>query len=306
MKYYCAMDVGGTSARLQIKSADGSVLGEFIGTGCTLNVDGNEVSEQRYRDIVLPSLEKLELKPENCLGLCAAASGVDTEQNAVDCKNYFVRMGFLPQNIRVCNDCEVFLLSSDEPDMIVISGTGSIAVGRKTSGEFVRCGGWGHIISDEGSAYIMAVKIFRAVSRYLDDRENCPILAEMLLDATGFTSPVELNLYLTENMTDRKKVACYAKLAEDAAERGDEGAQKILEECADELYGLVEDTRKKLGKAPDEDITVWFWGSVISSEGCPVAQILKEKICANEHMHVKFPKCKALDAAMEAAQRIAQ
>lgn len=302
MKYYCAMDVGGTLARLKIEDQDGKLLGEFKGKGCTLNVDGNDLAEQRYRDIVLSSLDELKLKPENCAGVCVAASGVDTKQNESDCVNFFVNMGFDRNVIKACNDCEVFLLSSDEPDMIIISGTGSISIGRDGDG-FVRCGGWGHIISDEGSAYAMAVKIFRAVSRHLDERESCPILKELLFNELGFTSPIDLNEYLTDNALTRTNVACFAKLAEQAAQQGDEGAQRILEECVDELYGLITDTKKKLKKESDKNFIVWFWGSVIDSPQKPIAKMLEKRVTQDEHMYVKFPNCNAIEAAMVAARK---
>ena len=37
----------------------------------------------------------------------------------------------------------------------VIAGTGSIAVGRTPDGRTARAGGWGHLIGDEGSAYLL-------------------------------------------------------------------------------------------------------------------------------------------------------
>lgn len=180
MKYFCGLDVGGTSARLKIQREDGMVLGEFFGKGCTLNVDGVTVSGLRYTSLVLDALEELKLSPEDCGGVCAAASGVDTEQNMRDCRKFFIDMGFKPEIIRICNDCEVLLLSSDEPDMILVSGTGSVAYGRNEDGTLVRCGGWGHLLSDEGSAFDLAMKIFRAVGMHLDGRISCPILADKL------------------------------------------------------------------------------------------------------------------------------
>ena len=37
--------------------------------------------------------------------------------------------------------------------MVVIAGTGSIAVGVDADGRTARAGGWGHILGDEGSGY---------------------------------------------------------------------------------------------------------------------------------------------------------
>lgn len=303
MKYYCGLDVGGTSARLKIQREDGAVLGEFLGKGCTLNVDGTTASALRYHSLVMGALEELGLSVEDCGGICAAASGVDTEQNEKDCKKFFTDMGFPPEIICICNDCEVLLLSSDEPDMILISGTGSIAIGRKEDGSTVRCGGWGHILSDEGSAFDLALRIFRAVGMHLDGRAYCPILTDKLMNELRIREPVELNVYVGKNILDRTKIACYAKLAAEAAYEGDEGARQILEDCADVLYKMILDTLKKLQFPPEKEVTIWLWGSVLASPDSAVAGILEKKICSELGYKIGFPPYRALDAALIVARK---
>lgn len=303
MKYYIGMDVGGTSSRLKVQRDDGAILGEFIGKGCTLNVEGTAVSELRYQSLVLKALEELKLSPEDCAGICSASSGIDTEKNVRDCKKFFTDMGFAPEVVRICNDCEVLLLSSDEPDIILVSGTGSIAVGRKENGVLKRSGGWGHILSDDGSAFKLALKVFHAVGMHLDGRGYCPILTDKLIGELGIREAVELNVYISKYIMDRAKVACFAKLAAEAAYEGDEGARKLLEDCADELYQLVLDTLDKLNLPPEKDVTVWLWGSVLASPDSAVVGLLEKRLKAHGKFCIGFPKYRALDAALIVAHK---
>lgn len=300
MGFYAGLDVGGTSARVILELEDGTPLGTFRGVGCTLNVDGFELSAKRYRGLMLPVLEKLSLSPADCKGICIAASGVDTKEAEEACYDAFAGMGFKKDRILVCNDCEVFLRYSDDTDLILISGTGSICYGRTPDGKFVRAGGWGHLLSDEGSAYDLALKIFRTVLNHLDGRVESPVLSELLISASGIKRPGDLNDYAALYTQERSKVACYAPLAGEAAEKGDKEAIRILDECAEALFMLVSDAAKKIGTADRHK--VWLWGSVIS-EASAVTPVLEEKLRA-AGFSFGFPPCTALEAALGVSKKL--
>ncbi|MEI8316043.1 MAG: BadF/BadG/BcrA/BcrD ATPase family protein [Verrucomicrobiota bacterium] len=56
----------------------------------------------------------------------------------------------------------------EQAGIIVISGTGSVVVGRNAHGQTVRAGGWGHWLGDHGSGYWLALTGLRAAVRELD------------------------------------------------------------------------------------------------------------------------------------------
>ena len=78
MNYYAGMDIGGTNGRLKLKDGGGNILGEFTGPGCSMNTDGYDKSRTRCRELVLPALKELGLNPSDCMGICVAASGIDS------------------------------------------------------------------------------------------------------------------------------------------------------------------------------------------------------------------------------------
>lgn len=303
MRYFAGLDVGGTSARLKIKEKNGNILGEFFSKGCTINIEGYEESRNRYRTLVLNALNTLGLTPEECSGICLAASGVDNEETEQKCRNIFKEMGFGSEILTVCNDCEVMLRASDETDIVLVAGTGSIAFGRTENGEYVRCGGWGHILSDEGSAFDIAFRTFKLIGMHMDGRVSCPVLYRMFTEETGIKSVNEVNLYVNKYILDRPYIAKYALLAQRAAELGDSEAEKLLDDCADSLYKMICDTSRKIEKNDDDIVNVCFWGSVIK-EGTDMSERLIRKISSEKrNFIVSHPDYTALDAALMTAEK---
>lgn len=303
MNYYIGMDVGGTYARIKLADSRGQTLGEFTGRGCTLNVEGLEESERRYRELVLSALEHLQLSVQDCRGLCTASSGVDSPELAQNCEKIFINMGFPAEIVTASNDCEIFLLRSNEPGIVLVSGTGSIAVGHTQDGRSVRCGGWGHILSDEGSGFYMGLRVIAAVGNHIDGRISCPKLYELFCEKSDLRTLMELNLFLNENVHIKTEIARFAPLADIAALDGDETAQDIIEDCAQKLYALVRDVQRKMQPLPNGDrIPVWLWGSVLVHSK-PVYERLKALLEEKLQAQVGFPPSNALDAALAVAQR---
>ena len=303
MNYYIGMDIGGTHARMKLADSNGEVLGEFTGRGCTLNVEGFAESERRYRELVLKTIERMRLSIRDCGGICIAASGVDSPEEAEACKRIFINMGFAPENITVSNDCEIFLYASGKTGIVLVAGTGSIAVGHPKSGPAVRCGGWGHILSEEGSGYYMGRSVLYAVGNHMDGRISCPRLYELFCEKCDLRTVQQLNLFLTENVNNKTRIACFAPLADHAALDGEEAAQNIIEDSSQKLYGLVRDVFIKMNDTSNcKAVPVWLWGSVLVHSK-PVYQRVKALLEENLHVQAAFPPCSAIDAALAVARR---
>jgi N-acetylmuramic acid 6-phosphate etherase len=58
----------------------------------------------------------------------------------------------------------------DKPGILILSGTGSVVVGRNAAGQTARAGGWGHLLGDHGSGYWIALTGLRAAIREYDRR----------------------------------------------------------------------------------------------------------------------------------------
>ncbi|MBT9779196.1 hypothetical protein GPL15_22215 [Clostridium sp. MCC353] len=267
MRYWIGMDIGGTTARMGIRLEGRTEIMNFSGTGCTLNSNSYETCRERYRDITWKGLRSMGLEVKDCAGICVAASGIDNPAMKQQCRGLFLELGFSKDRLLVINDCEVLLHLKKEPGAVLLAGTGSIAMARHRDGTIVRRGGWGNLLSDEGSAFDIGVEVLRAAVNHLDGRLPCPALYSLFYEAIPIREPLALNAYLLKNCANKAEVARLAPLVEAAAGEGDVAALDIIERTSGKLCSLLESALAQSGetvKAMKElGIPVVFWGSVM-------------------------------------------
>jgi N-acetylglucosamine kinase-like BadF-type ATPase len=298
--YYAGLDIGGTNGRLKICGSAGEILGEFTAPGCSLNTDGAEKSRLRYRDLVLPALQELNLDPGCCLGICVAASGIDSPSDEQDCRSSFEEMGFPHEKLLVLNDCEVFLHMTEEPALVVISGTGSVCFGRDKNGSIYRTGGWNHIISDEGSGFDMGLKTLKAVGDDLSGRIKCPVLTPLIIKETGLDTLEKIDDFINANLMEKSEIARLSLFAYQAAVLGDHEAIRIHWECGEALWGLIWDTKTKMDAA--DKLNLWLWGSVLVKNDI-IRGMVEEKVREGlPGTKIGIPEMSALDTALKVAR----
>ena len=304
MKYYAGMDIGGTFARIRIVLEDGTLLGERKTNGCTYNVSGYEKARHVYQEAVSQVLSEWGLTPGECLGFCAAVSGVDNEKQARECREIFTGLGIQEDRVLVYNDCEIILELTDAPAVVLVAGTGSIAFGKNSEGRTVRCGGWGPVLSDEGSGMDMGKRVLRAVGDHMDGRKACPVLYELFAEKCSVCSVDELDNYIYENFSDKPKIADFALLAEEACRRGDRAAEQILKDCAQALFELARDTAEKVKKTGEEPEKLFLWGGVVTKNRL-VAEGVKERMKETyPEMEIVCPQMEVTEIAVRRAAQI--
>lgn len=84
--------------------------------------------------------------------LVVASRGIWT---ATECRVVAHRLRALARRVRVVSDAQAALLGAldERPGVLVLSGTGSIVIGRDDAGRWARAGGMGPLLGDEGSAF---------------------------------------------------------------------------------------------------------------------------------------------------------
>jgi len=115
----------------------------------------------------------------------------------------------------------------------LIAGTGSFAFARTADGNEDRCGGWGWLLGDEGSAYAVAGAALRAAVAAHDGRGEPTELLPALQQWTG-----ESNVALWPSRLQpwsRGQIAGGAAVVCEVAAAGDAVADRLLHEAADEL-----------------------------------------------------------------------
>lgn len=104
------------------------------------------------------------LRPRDVGALVVASRGVWT---AVERRAQEQSLRGLARRVRVIPDVEAAYLGAldQQPGVLVLAGTGSIVLGRNSSGRFKRAGGLGPLLGDEGSAFWIGRQWLRATSR---------------------------------------------------------------------------------------------------------------------------------------------
>ena len=150
------------------------------------------------------------------------------------------------------------------PGILLISGTGSIALGRKLDGSRVRVGGWGAHLGDEGSGYRIGMSALRALAQGEDGRGVSTDLRDPVLKALGVGRPPDLIKWMA---TARKAdVASLVPLICEVAEAGDRTATRVIDKAVDELVGHVRTLVRRLEPGPSTP-EVALAGGLIEEDG---------------------------------------
>ena len=132
-------------------------------------------------------------------------------------------------------------------------------------GRRARCGGWGELFSDEGSAYWIVRHGLTLFSRMSDGRAERGPLYEVVREQMGARRDIELAAWV-QAVIDRGRshVAGLARLVRRAAELGDAQARRIFDLAGTELAEMVAATRRALAVPDAERLPVSYSGGVFA------------------------------------------
>ncbi len=171
--------------------------------------------------------------------------------------------------------------TGNQPGVVIIAGTGSIACGINASGRFARAGGWGPIMGDEGSGGYIGRRALEAVMMSYDFRGEATSMTAPVLRHFGVSSPPELTTVIYDSSSKEKgevpsKIAQLSPIAVEAAKNGDEVATRILCDAACELAKTAIAVIDQL-KMERETFRVSYVGGVFEA-GELVLKPLREEI----------------------------
>ena len=141
------------------------------------------------------------------------------------------------------------------PGIAAISGTGSNTFGVNGRGEAWRCGGWGHIVGDEGSGYLIAVNAIRAVLAYRDGRNDWTELVPRLLDFYRLRQIEDIKPIIYRDF-DKARIAAFAHQVADAADAGDGMATAIFQQAAADLAKQISTVYRALDFGGPAEVTL--------------------------------------------------
>ncbi len=245
MQYAAGWDGGGTKTAVVCVDMQGQLLGQ--NTFGPLNPNGN--TKDQVLATVRDALEYMAKMPgglHGCAFLQLGCAGVSNPAVVSILTNALREQGY-PGKLHIAGDHEIMLQGAVGPEgAVLVSGTGSVCMGQNSRGESARCGGWGHLIGDEGSGYAIGRDILKAAARAQDGRGPDTILYTMAFDALNLKDMGGLIRFVYSPDTDKSKIAALAPLLKTALERKDPTAQDIAEKAAAGLADLAYPVIEKL------------------------------------------------------------
>lgn len=237
-------DVGGTSCRVALFNA-GAERGRADGSGGTMRPGHGVALAAQVAALATPLLHRAGIKRADVLVVGAAGAGREGERLELE---EALRGHHLAWRAVVTTDAALARAAAfgSGPGVLLIAGTGSIAIGRDVDGSARRAGGLGWRMGDQGSGYWLGHRALEAVGAMHDGLGPATRLTEALCAAAGVQGIAGLVRWSTTAPTALVAALAPAVLA--TAERGDPVAAQLRYDAVTALVRLAK--AAGAGKAP--------------------------------------------------------
>ena len=274
MKLFAGYDGGGTKTACVLTDETGRILGSGIGGPSNYLYCGREVAAESVRTATAQAFANAGI-PEQRLYTAYMASAAILIQYGDAHVPFF----------STCIDADHVICESDiyniwfgsvreRPAVITIAGTGSITY-ICSKENYLRVGGWGPLLGDEGSGYDLGLRALKLACRMYDGREpkEEDFMAAMFRHHETAT-PGELLRKLNRGDT-RSAVADTAKAVFALYDQGSPTAAALLESCAEEIALTVRTAIRRDGGSAEYPLILS--GGLVRKES-PLYAMLQEKL----------------------------
>jgi len=295
------LDAGGSKTHLRAECPKWAAPVEHRGPGANPNRVGMTKAAEVLVDLVERVVEEGD-SPER-ISVCAGVSGAgrDEEQDALTSaiREALTRPS-RTVHVEVVHDALIALDAAYDSGsgLIVIAGTGSVALARTVDGTLLRVGGWGHLLGDPGSGYAIGQAGLRSVAAAFDGGAET-VLRERLRTRFGIANRHQLIHSVYQDGFSMQDVA---PLVVDAAADGDAVADRIVHDAA---KGLTEQVGWLVHQSDPISAEITLLGGMVQNEHYD--QLLRH------HLHDQFPdwsvrhlRTEPVTGALRRAQRLLQ
>jgi len=237
------IDGGGTKtlAWLAAKEAGTTPVGIGLGGPGNFQAVGIETALANLDAAVEAAFADASIQRSPVAAAVLGLAGSDREENRRILDEWAATRQ-LACKFRVVNDA-LPIIAAGSPDgwgVGLISGTGSFCFGQAPDGRSARSGGWGYLFGDEGSGYSLTVAGLRAAAQAADGRGPQTQILDRFLPALEIETPAEMVKAVYAFADDRGRVASLSKVVTEAAAAGDEVANRIVDNAAEQLALMVQ------------------------------------------------------------------
>jgi glucosamine kinase len=247
--YLLGVDGGGTKTQAVICDESGRILGSGMGgpsgidsvgaAGAILGIGAAVEAARQQAGLVVAPFHSV------FLGMAGVVSEAD--RDIIRGVAHELALGPV---IGVDHDIRISLAGglSGRLGIALIAGTGSSCFGINAAGERWQSGGWGHLISDEGSSYWLGWNGIRLAIGTYDGRWQSSLL-EPVRQRLGMALMTDLHHRLYTEGISKAEIAALAPLVIEAAASGDGMAQQLIVTGTADLAQMVAAVARRLGWA---------------------------------------------------------
>ena len=235
MPYFLAIDAGGTKADYVLADS-AHILARVQGGTIKRMRTTAEVAEQNLelalQDLVARSGVPLTAIAHACVG---------TAGNTVPLVTVWLRTQLgrrLGGDLLLLGDVEIALDAAfpAEPGILLLAGTGSNVAGRSHDGLLLGAGGYGPVLSDQGSGHRIGLQALRAAFLARDEARSTSLLPA-ILEAWKLASAEDLVAFANTCPASRFSSLTHVVLA--CAQQGDAVAGEVMEREGEDLAYLA-------------------------------------------------------------------
>lgn len=296
-RYFVGVDGGGTKTALVACTSDGCEVASAVCGPLNYNFIGLDAALENLR----AGIEALALPTGSIVAVGIGDPSIDDIAESPTAQAFAARATSLlgvPVHIRSDAYMTLFALTGGKKTgVLIISGTGSMAIGEDGTHKTAVVGGWGRLTGDEGSGYYIGREGICAALRAFDGIAESTALTDAALSHFGVCAPRDLiSVFYGDKEPD---VAGFARCVADCAASGDKVAKEIFLDAAAHLsrYAsvLLECCHANL---------LGVWGSVLCKNQI-VRQAFEDGVRKNfPHVTICEPEISAeLAAALYAAKQ---
>ena len=233
-----AVDGGGTKTELAFADRSGEIV--FRAQGASSNPMDNKDWRQELDGLFSSASEVLPSTIHAVFGLPGFGEVAHLDELMLS-----AAAELFPGPRHVMNDVELALSGAflGRAGILLLAGTGSMAMAQDAEGHIVRVGGWGEMFGDEGSAYWIGRRALSETSQVLDGRRENIDFANGILAGLGLAAGdgnqhggnQHLMALFYGARSPRSAVAAVASIVDTLAAAGDLTALAILREASDHL-----------------------------------------------------------------------
>lgn len=242
MDLIAGVEGGASHSQLIVVDSKGKSLYSAIGKSSNHWILGLSQAAANLVELLRDAKIHLGMKSDEpflCVGL--ALSGAETEDFNQKLRAELEK--HMKENYFIASDTAGTIATGcKNGGMCLISGTGTNCFLLNPDGKGYKCGGWGHILGDEGSGYTIAITAIRTIFRVLDNfiplGQEAPSIDLLKDELQAFFQLKHVQddmLPIAYTNFEKSKIAAFCVKVAEAAKKGDVLSKQIFTKAGSDL-----------------------------------------------------------------------